>query len=71
MFNHPPTIPHTVAKGLTIPFLSWVVTVCSIWPGNVLQLHFVVHFINHLEISVPNNIAEEPLLDETRVRCII
>ena len=35
--------------------------------GKVLHLHYVVHFGNHLEIDVPNSIAEEPLCGERRV----
>ena len=39
--------------------------------GKTLQIDYIVHFGNRLENTVPNSIAEECLLDEAYVRCII
>ena len=38
--------------------------------GKVMQIHYIVHFGNNLEIYVSKSIAVEPLLVETRVRYI-
>ena len=49
---------------VTLREILWVVTlVLMLWIGfwRVLKLYYIVHFGNHLEIPVPNSIAEEPL----------
>ena len=53
MFNHPPTIPHSVSESLTIPSLSQCRDTCSLESDLISVIIVLTVMINALGRSLP------------------